>query len=654
MQRRLLVCGALLILAGAACRSQVPAPVGPTVSAKPPPAPVTKDEDRPSQKDMLDDLAILATRTPPSGEVAKRRDDVIAGRLSLEGYVDYLLSTPEFGDEVVSRMVGRRLVGIHPSFLEELVEGKTADGKTALTLRGRKMCDSKSIENVHPWWAMDTVVPVCASAHRPNLLQKDGLYCNSRQLNLLNTESPCGCGPNLVQCAPEAIVDKTEASLAAELMRTVGYVVRAGRPIDDVFTMNESVRDDWVEALYQRSRVVTGEIKSLPPLSFTSEAKLRPRYESAPGEHAGILTMSAALFQDAPRARMRDIFHVMWCTPRQSVKVNAEIIFGLGVTNLREGDGWKKLASMPVCTDCHARLDYGMQFFSGWVSHYVGHNVFDAKRQQNGKGLLYGNDIDDRIGEAALTPRDFGKLAVSRPAFSSCMVSNVSEHVFAGTSTADDEAALHAAFQQGHRMADVMRVALLRYARTPRRATGSTANAKPLRAQLLESCGACHTDGSKDFLNQKELSRELLFDILEKVSFGEMPPVEPLSTEKRDALVGSVIGTLFVDPGDRARALEYYNSSPTRVRDPEAVRTLVHGRAGTSPGSVENRWNDFLAYYEEAHEMTYTPELATAIAYEAVKQCEHKGGTPEQVRKCVEEVTAANGIISGHAVHRSR
>jgi hypothetical protein len=124
---------------------------------------------------------------------------------------------------------------------------------------------------------------------------------------------------------------------------------------------------------------------------------------------------------------MRDLFSILWCSDRSSHGATAEAIYGLGVTDLRNGDGWPKLAAMPSCTDCHARLDYGMQFFRGFASSYD--SLFAGRELvAPGTGPLYGNDVSDLRGHADLTPAGFARLAVAQPELATCAVQRVSRY----------------------------------------------------------------------------------------------------------------------------------------------------------------------------------------------------------------------------------
>src|SRR5207244_451073 len=101
-----------------------------------------------------------------------------------------------------------------------------------------------------------------------------------------------GCGKQLIRCFPSIeLADSVKRSLLAEVKNTIGGVIASGRPLSDAFTSNATFRDGLAEGEYQRWRLEAGEIAEFPDLSrWPRDGKLAPRYESKPGQHAGVLT----------------------------------------------------------------------------------------------------------------------------------------------------------------------------------------------------------------------------------------------------------------------------------------------------------------------------------------------------------------------------
>ncbi len=474
----------------------------------------TTAEAPPAPGKVLDDLALLAIGVPL--DEPRRRDldaRLSGGRLSLESYVAELLADPRFAADVAPEILFNKKA-VDPSE-EEAGETLKVTATEPPVYFLREPCDARSAVPVHPWWALDAEVLVCPDSYQPTHLRQaeTGWYCGGT--NLDPARSPfCGCGPNLMNCTrDDAQAAAVKHALQEELLETVAYVVGRDLPLSRLFTMNETVRTGYSELVYQRWQVVAGQRAGVSDVrAFAGEGKLTPRLEAVAGQHAGLLTAPhLLLYGDTPRARMRNAFNDLWCVTPASVNVTTEQVLGLGVTDLRDGDGWKKLAVMPVCTDCHARLDHGMQFFSGYPSSFVG-VVYHAPEghplpqtladdgappgrspalpQTPGadRGFLYGRDAGDLRGEAPLDPRHFAALAVKQPEFGRCMARDVADHVFNGDATAEDRRALVAAYDAAGTLRAVMREALLRYARraSERRGRGAAGGdlAEPDRRPL--------------------------------------------------------------------------------------------------------------------------------------------------------------------------
>src|SRR5262249_42976539 len=183
-----------------------------------------------------------------------------------------------------------------------------------------------------------------------------------------------------------------KASAIDEVRKTASYVVDADLPIESLFRMNETFRDGRAEQTYRRWRLAQGEQVAMNVSDWPAGGQLARRFESIPGEHAGVLTTPQFLFLgDALRASMKYFFEVLWCTEISSSQVTTQELLSIDAANLRIGEGWEKLAAMPVCTTCHARLDYGMQFFAGFPSAIRGLH-FIPDRSLAGIGARYGID----------------------------------------------------------------------------------------------------------------------------------------------------------------------------------------------------------------------------------------------------------------------
>ncbi len=620
---------ALLILAGCHAHAE-----GKTA---PPP-----DAARPSGRaaKLFDDLAMLTVGTtlppPPRGT-------------TLEAQVAVLLADPRFARDVAPEILfNKKAVDLAEEDPWESLQVTTGSPPVYFL---RRPCEAGAAERVHPWWALDTEVLVCPDAHQPTHLREPatGWYCGGA--NLESARSPfCGCGPNLMSCTrDEAQSDELRRALRDELTQTVAYVVERDLPLERLFTMNETVRTGYSELHYQRWQVIQGKRAAVGDYrAWAGAGKLAPREETTPGQHAGLLTAPhLLLYGDTPRARMRNDFSDMWCVTPASVDVTTAQVLGLGVTDLRDGDGWKKLAVMPVCTECHARLDHGMQFFAGYPSTYVG-VLYDGRAvPRDARGSLYGHGSGDLRGEAPLSPRGFATLAVQQREFSRCMVRDVTDHVFNGDATGEDQRALLEVFARQGTLRAVMREALLRFARRAGEAAPPAAPGATLQVQVEAHCQACHGEGPAAFPGDGAYSPALLGRMLRQVAFGEMPraPAELTPGERRE-MVSALIAARWADEASRGEARRYFAGG---------MRGLPAHRGSALLGLVESRAS---ALDEEASSWTFSdadrhdavemrPSFVITYALAALRSCRAAGHRGHALEACVERVLDVEAAAKG-------
>jgi cytochrome c553 len=617
---------------------------------------------------LLDDLALLATGTalPPAALAERARLERGEGRL--ESYVDALLADEQFASAVAPDVL---LTGTQRRLNSWAVPGKfllkSFQGPQGTVYHLRKPCAPSQAVSVSPWWAPETRVRVCPDSYRPEVTgdAKSGYRCGGGALNP-EFNSLCGCGAGLVHCFRDAgqrgaFVE----SLRKEVRQTLAYVVGRDLPLAQAFLMNETVRDRNAEFTYRRWRLAQGEAVELKDLEeWPEEGRLAPRHESVPGQHAGILTAAHLAFQDTPRQTLREYGTLLWCVSHASVGVSASSMLSLGALDLRQGEGWRQLATRPVCAGCHARLDYGMQFVAG----YPGHNVavaFDPAAQKPGMGPLYIDGAEDLRGQAPLTPRGFAQLSVEQPEFRACVVRRVMEHVFNGRAGELDVRAAQEAFTREGTLRAAMRVALLRFAGRWRQglprapalpggegltpAGGEVRLERGLRARLDEACGACH--GSADGEGRLELSgdrlpRETIERMLHQVAFGLMPKTtERLDEQVRLEMVGGLVAALFPDEGSRATAMRYFG---TRMRALPVLPTQVllrqvRARSGAAEPATWTLHENGLS----PELMQYTPGVAAVVALEALRGCKAAGHQGEALARCVEEASAPGALMLG-------
>jgi hypothetical protein len=370
---------------------------------------------------------------------------------------------------------------------------------------------------------------------------------------------------------------------------------------------------------------------------------------------------------------MRDYYNLVWCNPENSVNVDTAQVLALGTTNLREGDGWRKLAEMPICTDCHARLDYGGQFFRGFITKRLG-TLFVPAEQLTGAGPFYARNISDRRGEGPLTPAGFGKLAVAQPEFEACMVRDVVNYVFNGAVSPAEQRVLRSSFAQGHSTRKLMRAALLTFAEqylrgkvfdpvhpinghSTARQSASTSDSRvvdippSLQGQLEQHCGGCHDEGPLGFLSQTQLPRDQLLKMLSAVAFRSMPKTTyGLEDSERYALVSRFIEVLYADASARAEATAYFwgGFRPLPARLGDTTLNLMYSRVGeAAPGPA--KWHGGVPVRVGVR---IAPSYIATAAREALAACKASKRQASELEQCLRKTLAPDGIIGGSGVRR--
>lgn len=688
--------------------------------------PEARSTGMPAARDLVSSLSSLT-----GGPLSSVEIDTWAARLSDDGrdaeeLIDELVDRPEFGRDLVPTLVFgpylnvRNYYALPTGFILEQTDQPDDQGRVLYYIR--KPCESSEAVPVRPWWDPAREVMVCPDAHRPERWRippdphgfhsSSFLACDSQVGSPENEVSPqCGCGPSLIRC----VRDRTQyyemhASMKREVERTVQYVVEEDLPAEYIFTSNATFRDRNAELYYRRQKVGSLELSDVGRVledlpSWPAEGKWAAREDLAPGQHAGMLT-TPQLLHAAPdrRQRQRAFFEMMWCEGRNSFGATTKQVLDInrGSANLAfVHDTWERLAKTPLCTNCHARLDYGFQFFLGYPDSRASLYYVPALARA-GKGPMYGNDISDARGEVTLTPRGFAKAAVKQPEFARCMSRHLTTHVLGPDAPAADHEAVRADLQRRHSFRNAMRVALRLYvarwkdpvpepltlpveaaparraapyerARAPR-PPAAVAIAAPLRAQLDEFCTDCHnsvpfvdsstTVGLPFDLTSDSLARDLVVRMTDHVAFGKMPkqPVE-MTAPQREAMVGALFDSLWIDPAARTEAADYYlrqdRGLPVEPID-SAFRLIARG-AGLEPaapaadGEDDGKSWGLLERSLLIDQASFTPSFAAATALEALRVCRALPTTGEgghlrgagTIQRCLEQAMSADLLIRG-------
>ncbi len=592
---------------------------------------------------LLDKLSLLATNAPRD---PKDTRPITTGD-ELDRYIDGLVDDPRFAREVAPGMVLQNMpvrAGTNDLFGVLSVDGSGPVPVYYL----REKCSPAQAVGVHPWWALDTTVKVCPDSYRPDRLKAPdtGLFCGFAPNPL------CGCGPNLSLCVRDGAQRfSIVLSMRKEMLGLAGRVVAQDAPVDEVFLSNDTERDRNVEYVYRRWRISAGEPaeKVLAGLDAWPTTPVRaPRHETTPHQHAGVLTSAGALgFETGNRARLKWFYESMWCDEPPGGTVQTDAVLSLPKGNLRHGHGWERLAAMPVCTECHARLDYGARFFTGYSVGFA----YDPKEHVTGQGKLFGRDIRDERGEGELTPRGFATLALAQREFPACMVKIVKRRVLVDAADGADDAALLRAFETGHSMKALMKTALRQYA-THERARCDGATRTPdggdgLGALMGRYCTTCHGPSRLPDLDTAT-DEATLKRALTLVAFGAMPrPPSTMPAQDRDRMIELLVRRIWADPAAQADARAYFaHARAMPVHTLKASLATVDRRAGAPPSALEAvPFRNALEGMTRADLLQYSPGFGALVHLEALRACKAAGHTGQALVDCVDQASKIEDTV---------
>ncbi len=608
--------------------------------------------------ELLRTLSILVTRHAPSaGELANLRHQFDTGQLTMPHYLDSLLATPEFAKEVAPLVIFRGLLSIDTDFAGYNLN-HTNDPSPIYYLAAP--CKPATALTVRAWWNLDEDVKICPDSYKPEKWQGDTkksepkLACLSYEA--ADTTRNCGCGPNLIRCYPSKDRrNELRRAMLDEIRQTVAYVVSHDMPIDQMFLANETARNRDVESFQRRQIIESRQAANLETLreldAWPAEGKWAPREELAPGEHAGLLTAPQIMnFLPDLRQRMNILYDVLWCSETSAAGATPELvskIAGASANFQLNQDHWKELAGRPICTTCHARLDYGLQFFKGFGNIYV-QGYFAPAMQRTSRGPLFGRDIDDPRGEADLNPHAFVTAAVAQPEHRRCLASDFAGYALGGKSTVAAVDKLAAQVTPGTTARELMRAALLTLVEqwevtatgsqppgaTSEVAAGDITIPAAVRGQLAEHCTDCHdnTDPTIPDLSKTTLPRATVVKMLDAVAFGSMPKDGPLPPADRAALLEPLIVSAWSGP-DAATARDYFVGRMVALSayQPDVIFNLVHRHAGAD-GSKDWRMMERAI---RPNMQQSTVGLFTVVGLEAIESCKEHNKTRADIDKCI-------------------
>jgi hypothetical protein len=639
-------------------RSSPVAPVAPVVRADP---------------ELLRTLAILATRKLPSAaELADVGARLGAGQLTMPGYIDSLVASPEFARDVVPIITLRGLLSATAGQIAIATLEHTADAPPVYYLNAP--CKPGKAVTVRPWWSLDEEIKICPDSYKPDKWTGDPrpgspeVACRSA----LGEERGCGCGPNLVRCFPSKDrLRQLQQSLRDEVGQTVAYVASHHAPIDAMFLTNETWRNRDVE-LFRRFQVIEDQrIRNPEPMlrdtaSWPAEGTWAAREDRAPGANAGLLTAAQVInFLPDRRQRMTTIYDLLYCDEPDSAGATPELVTQIargGVSFQISQDHWKELAARPICTNCHARLDYGLQFFHGFENVHV-RDYFSPALQLKTRGPIYVRNIDDPRGEGPLTPQGFAHLAIAQPEHARCLARDFAEYVLAGRATPDHVDSLAAQFKPNATTAqDLMRAALRQLvdqwpkldgaepARGPAAEpppAGDVAVSPAIRTQLDDRCADCHdgSDANVPDFSKPVVPRAQALGMLDAVAFGTMPKGRALVSADRAALIEPLVSAIWSGP-DAAAARGYYVGRMLALPAyrPEVIFSLVHQRAGATESIA---WR-VMEESTRPNAGQASPGLLTQIALDAIEACRQHNTARAEVDACIANALRLEDIVVEH------
>jgi hypothetical protein len=618
---------AMLLASAAACRGQVKqapqaVPAVPAAQAAVAP-PVDLSE-------TLGEMSLLARGRELSGE--ERAALAGVGVERARRFVETMVSDPAVARQALAVIFpwasGWPAIRHFP-----LSQATTASGKTYFYWEQR--CEEKDLVQATPWWDLSGQVLICRDNYRPerSFDSSIGYMCQP-------TMPGCGCGPYLLACAPDdATETQLRISLRAEFADSVVQLVGQRAPLRELFVSNATRRDRRAELWYRTARVLGGEPAAQVFKDYAAwpeTAVWAPRHEQVAGQEAGVLTTAHMLWQaQGPRERMQLYHQTMWCVDSRSVKVTADQLFGLGTAEFRERrDEGLKLAEMPVCDGCHARLDHSLEFFAAHEKH-----AFVVPREPARKAKLFVEDRGDLRGEDVALPGGFARLATAAPEFGQCMSRRVVDHVLGGDASSDDYRAVSDAFTRAGDYQSLLRVALERL--LERRLRRSAPAAQGSLSELIGThCSDCHARGDHADLSRIEQAPPLLLKAMEEVSAGRMPKsFPPLGNAERGRLLDAMIAA-WPQAEERAGLQQVFTGAmhARPALPPHVIQQVIHDRVGVS--GEPDAWaipNPYRLLGRRHLELT--PDLMLFMTMQAVKACKKQPRAGEELGACSERVT---------------
>ena len=258
-------------------------------------------------------------------------------------------------------------------------EAEFAEDGTILTRLNADGVPQEGYVEVNPYWAPETTVRACAFDAQEATTTPDGTRCDS---NGGISDPRCGCGPNLVYCAPNSIRNQIKAAMGRSIELTIEAIIRDHEPYTNLFESRRFFVNGPLVHFY-RYLARGGQAQFNPsPVNVNLLPDIAPaeadRWEEMEvgQEHAGILTHPGFLMRfQTNRARASTFYQAFLCSPFQPPAA------GLPPAD-EEAARNPDLQERAGCKYCHSGLEPAAAHWGRWSEQgggYINKRDFPAE-----------------------------------------------------------------------------------------------------------------------------------------------------------------------------------------------------------------------------------------------------------------------------------
>ena len=234
----------------------------------------------------------------------------------------------------------------------------------------------EGVVEVHPFWAPETTVKVCAFDAQEASFSPSGTDCSSEAGTL---DPGCGCGPQLIWCGTNDTRTAVREAMGEDLDHRIRNLIQEDRPYTELFThafayMNGPLVHYWKYWARLSNGINNTPIPIspgfLPELDF-SETDNWVKVDLDPA-HAGALTSPAFLLRfQTDRGRASQFFTQFLCAPFQAPN-------GPLPVDDSEAQMQPDLQKRAGCKYCHAVLEPAAAHWGRWAQQGAAHLDVDG------------------------------------------------------------------------------------------------------------------------------------------------------------------------------------------------------------------------------------------------------------------------------------